>query len=339
MDPLFHSAHILHVVHLDVDFLIAVVLLTHDRAVGDHHATAGIVFLAAEALILFLQHLHIRHAHGDARFGEIVLGRVRHKGAHHHQLELAGLLVAIVVISGEFQGEFVLVDVYKGRDRVPQRVGLTRPALALAAVVALSGILELIGKIGAYQHGDLLFAQVHVIGDPAAALQLKLHGLQRVHVHAVTIPQIRFIPVALAGVDIAVHGVGGIERRGRHHMLVAAECFQHFVVQLGNVACGAVGIVIDLDLGQIAPALQHGFVLGVAGDAKADHNDDGEGAHHHADNGQGCAAFAPPKIIRAEAQQIRYLHLRPPALPVSSQPSSCGSPPRRPQQQRPHPQR
>ena len=168
------------------------------------------------------------------------------------------------------------------------------------------------------QHRDLLFAQIGIAGHKAAADQLIIHGLQCVHVHTVHFPDIGLVTVIFACVDLGVQVIVPIHGGHCHHMLIAAQLIQHFIVQHRHITAGrAPLVVVDGDLGQITPALQHGFVLGIAGNAQADHYDDGKGAHHHADHRQCGAAFAAAKIIRAETQQIRYLHLHPPTEPVS----------------------
>ena len=188
------------------------------------------------------------------------------------------------------------------------------------------------------QHWNLLFAQIHIFRYIAAADKLVIHGLQCVHVHTVHFPDIGLVTVIFACVNLGVQVIVPIHGCHRHHMLIAAQLIQHLVVQNRHIGAGrAPLVVVDGDLGQIAPALQHGFVLGIAGNAQADHYDDGKGAHHHTDYRKSGAAFAAAKIIRAEAQQIRYLHLHPPTEPVSLLSASSSQQPRpqRPRLQRP----
>ena len=210
MKPVFHFFHVVHIVYLYVDLLVTVVLLPHNAAgTADDHRTAGRrIFLAAEFLIGLFQHLHIGDAHGDTGFRKVMFGGIGNKGSHYHQLKVLGLFIAVGVIGHQAQREFVFLHVHKGRDRIAQRIGLPCPALTLAAVPAFAGVLESIPHVGAYQHRDLLLAQVQVIRNPAAALQLELHRLQRGHVHAITLVEIGLIPFIFARINAGVNFIG-----------------------------------------------------------------------------------------------------------------------------------
>ena len=245
------------------------------------------------------------------------------EGAHHHQFIVLFFFLAVVVGIRKAQGHLVLVHIHKGLHRVAVGVRLPLEDLPLAAVVAFAGILKVVGKVFAHHNRNLVFSKAHVAGEKRTIGQIKAHLFQCIRVSTIALPYTGFIAAVLAGENLAAQVAGLIIRRNRHHMIQRADLIQHLVVQGRGFRC-AIGIVVDLNLGQVAPTGQHGLIVYVGCNSQADHHHNGAGAHHHTNDGQGCTALAAAKVVCAESQQIRYLHPRPPVFPAPFPCAFCG---------------
>ena len=252
-----------------------------------------------------------------------MLAVIADEGAHHHQVIVLGLFLAVVVGVGKAQGHLVLVHIHKGLHQIAVGIRLPLIDLPLAAVVALTGILKVVGKVFAHHDRNFIFAKAHVAGEKRTIGQIKAHLFQCIRVSTIALPYAGFVAAVFAGKDLAVQVAGLIIRRDRHHMIQRADLIQHLVVQGRSFGC-AIGIVVDLNLGQVTPTGQHGLVVYVGGNSQADHHHNGAGAHHHTNDGQGRAALAAAKVVCAEPQQIRYLHPRPPVFPAPFPCAFCG---------------
>ena len=293
LQALFHLGHIVHFVHLYIDLLIGNFFFAGalGKAVGCGGQLAGIL----------QPHYKAAHRH-------VVLAVIAHQRAHYHQL-VGFLHIALIVL--QLQGHAGVLRVHKGGQRIAVFIGLAGIAIAGVAVGAALGILKVIAELLAHQHRDLVFAKAAHIGKPCAALQRKAHGLHAGFVQTVNIIRIGFIAAVCARFDAAVQVFRLVIGGHRRNMGRAANALYQSIVQR---IFAAAGIVIHLDHGQIAPRLQHFFVLGIHGNAKADHNHDGAGAHHNADYRERCTPLAPSEIIQRKAEQIRNPHRFPPAI-------------------------
>ena len=316
MDGVFHIRHIGEVIDLDIDLLVAFLL------------KLGFGQVAVD----LLQHLHILYAQHNAGLGPVALGAVRRQHAHDLQLPAAAFFGrAFAGLYG--QGHLVLVDVHKGRQFLAGGIGLALPAVALGAVVALAGVLKVVSRGRAHQHLQLVrFFAGGGVGRPAAALQGKAHRLQRSRVDADQIGNVHRVAVVAARRDGALQIVPLCVGRCRRHMGKLLDVGDRGIVQIQRLAVAAHhhAVAVDLDLGQVAPALQHFLIRFGLGNAQRDHQHDHAGADDNTHQRKCRAALAAQQVARRQADFIRDLH-RCPLLPVRPVPwpsCACGPQPR-----------
>ena len=307
LDHLLHRAHMVHIVHLNVYLVVSFHLGTAGATVH-HDAAAAHTGIFAQFFILFLQPLHIGNIHDDALGAAFGVVSLHH--AHNNQFVFPHFGVALVIVLvNHLHGERLFRDIKK---RLLDDVSVFicfLPAVTVRIAVTFFRILELIGCVLAHQHGNLVASQ-RLACQITAADKLDPHRLDRIYIHAHSVVHIHGIAVFFARHHVRVHALKIVQRRGRHNIFHFLELCDHFIIQRRRIRIFR--IAEHLNLRQIAPSRQHLVRAPVGGDAEGDHYDNGAGSHDNTDHGECCTAFAAAKVIRAELQQIRYLHRHPP---------------------------